>query len=127
MMLQAATDGPDTDWMVKLIDVYPDGKAYPMAEGMLRARFRQGLDKPAKLTPDQVYEFAVDMVGTAVVFQPGHRIRVDVTSSNFPQFDRNLNTGEPLGTAALGRVARQTIHHGAARASHILLPVVPLP
>lgn len=127
MMLHAATDGPDTDWMIKLIDVYPDGKAYPMAEGMLRARFRQGLDKPAKLTPHQVYEYTIDMVGTAVVFQPGHRIRVDVTSSNFPQFDRNLNTGEPLATASKARVARQTVHHGAAQASHIVLPVVPLP
>jgi len=127
MMLQAATDGPDTDWMVKLIDVYPDGKAYPMAEGMLRARFRQGLDKPAKLTPNQAYEFVVDMVGTAVVFQPGHRIRVDITSSNFPQFDRNLNTGEPLATASRIRKARQTIYHDAARPSHIVLPVVSWP
>jgi uncharacterized protein len=127
MVLQAATDGPDTDWMVKLIDVYPDGKAYPMAEGMLRARFRNGLDKPARLTPNQVYEFTVDMVGTAVVFQPGHRIRVDVSSSNFPQFDRNLNTGEALATASTARVARQTIHHGAAKASYVVLPVVALP
>ena len=123
MMLHAATDGPDTDWMVKLIDVYPGGKAYPMAEGMLRARFRNGLDKPAKLTPNQAYEFTVGMVGTAVVFQSGHKIRVDVTSSNFPQFDRNLNTGEPLATASKPRIARQTLHHD----SHIVLPVVPLP
>lgn len=123
MMLHAATDGPDTDWMIKLIDVYPDGKAYPMAEGMLRARFRQGLDKPAKLTPNQDYQFVVDLVGTAVVFQPGHKIRIDVTSSNFPQFDRNLNTGEPLTSAAKPRIARQTLHHD----SHIVLPVVPLP
>lgn len=127
MILQAATDGPDTDWMVKLIDVYPDGKAYPMAEGMLRARFHKGLDKPSKLTPGQLYEFTVDLVGTAVVFQPGHRIRVDITSSNFPQFDRNLNTGEPLATGAKPRVAQQTIHHGGAHASHIVLPVVDLP
>ena len=127
MMLHAATDGPDTDWMVKLIDVYPNGDAFPMAEGMLRARFRGGLDKPELLKANQTYEFAVDMIGTAVVFQPGHRIRVDITSSNFPQFDRNTNTGEPLATAAKLRVAQQTIHHSATHPSHIVLPVVPLP
>ena len=98
-----------------------------MAEGMLRARFHKGLDKPSKLTPGQLYEFTVDLVGTAVVFQPGHRIRVDVTSSNFPQFDRNLNTGEPLTTGAKPRIAQQTIHQGGAHASHIVLPVVDLP
>ncbi len=123
LMLHASTDGPDTDWMVKLIDVYPDGKAYPMAEGMLRARFHKGLDKPEKLTPGQAYEFIVDLVGTAVVFQPGHRIRVDIASSNFPQFDRNLNTGEPLAAASKPRIATQTIFHD----SHILLPLVDLP
>jgi putative CocE/NonD family hydrolase len=124
MKLFAATDGRDTDWMVKLIDVYPDGKAYPMAEGMLRARFREGLDRPAPLEPGKAYEFAVDLVGTAVVFQPGHRIRVDVTSSNFPQFDRNLNTGDPLGKGTRPRVATQTIHHSPDRPSAIVLPVV---
>ena len=124
MDLHATTDGKDTDWMVKLVDVYPDGKAYPMAEGILRARYREGLDKPAMLTPGQAYRYTVDMIGTAVVFQPGHRIRVDITSSNFPQFDRNLNTGDPLGKGTQPRVAQQTIHHSAARPSAIILPVV---
>ena len=67
------------------------------------------------------------MAGTANVFQPGHRIRVDITSSNFPQFDRNPNTGDDLGASSKIRVAAQTVHHGAAKASHILLPVVPVP
>lgn len=124
MRLFASTDGRDTDWMAKLIDVYPDGKAYPMAEGILRARFRKGLDKPELLEPGRIYEFEIDMVGTAVVFQPGHRIRVDITSSNFPQFDRNLNTGEPLGKGIRVRTARQTIWHSAGRPSAIVLPVV---
>ncbi len=127
MSLHASTDGTDTDWMVKLIDVYPNGDAFPMAEGMLRARFRRGLDKPELLRPNDAYEFTVDLVGTAVVFQPGHRIRIDVTSSNFPQFDRNPNTGDPLGTSAKTRVAQQTIYHSVARPSHIVLPMVPLP
>lgn len=124
MDLYAATDGRDTDWMVKLIDVHPDGKAYPMAEGILRARFREGLDKPKLLTPGETYRYEIDMVGTALAFLPGHRIRVDVTSSNFPQFDRNLNTGDPLGKGATPRAAQQTIHHSAARPSAIILPVV---
>jgi putative CocE/NonD family hydrolase len=124
MDLHATTDGKDTDWMVKLVDVYPDGKAYPMAEGILRARFREGLDKPQLLTPGQAYRYTVDLIGTAVVFQPGHRIRVDITSSNFPQFDRNLNTGDPLATGTTPRVAQQTIHHSAKMPSAIVLPVV---
>ena len=124
MDLHATTDGRDTDWMVKLIDVHPDGKAFPMAEGILRARFRQGLSTPALLEPGTAYRYEIDMVGTALVFQPGHRIRVDITSSNFPQFDRNLNTGDPLGKGTKPRVAQQTIWHSAARPSAIVLPVV---
>ncbi len=124
MKLHAATDGPDTDWMIKLVDVYPDGGAYPVSEGILRARFKDGLDQVNLLTPDTVYEFEIEMMGTANVFQPGHRIRVDITSSNFPQFDRNPNTGKPLGEDAEVRVAQQTIHHGADRPSHIVLPIV---
>jgi uncharacterized protein len=121
--LNASTDGPDTDWMVKLVDVYPNGFAMPVAEGILRARFRNGLDKPELLKAGQQYEFTIDMAGTANTFLPGHRIRIDITSSNFPQFDRNPNTGEPLGSATKTRVALQTIFHG----SHVILPVVTNP
>jgi len=127
MKLFAETDGPDTDWMIKLVDVYPDGFAMNVAEGILRARFRGGVDKMELLKPNQVYEFEIDMAGTANVFQAGHRIRVDVTSSNFPQFDRNPNTGENLGASNRVRPAAQTVHHGGARASHIILPVVQAP
>jgi len=124
MKLFAATDGPDTDWMIKLVDVYPNEMSMPVSEGILRARFREGLDKIKMLTPNQVYEYDIEMTGTANVFQPGHRIRVDITSSNFPQFDRNPNTGEPLGSSNKTRVASQTIHHGGVSLSHIVLPVV---
>lgn len=126
MKLWAATDGPDTDWMVKLVDVYPNGFAMPVAEGILRARFRTGLSNPQLLKANEAYEFEVDMVGTANVFRPGHQIRVDVTSSNFPQFDRNLNTGEGPESGKI-RVARNTVFHTAERPSAIILPVVPLP
>jgi putative CocE/NonD family hydrolase len=125
MKLFAATDGPDTDWMIKLIDVFPDGRSMPVSEGILRARFRQGLDKIRLLNPGETYEYDIEMTGTANVFQKGHRIRVDITSSNFPQFDRNPNTGAPLGSSAKTRVAVQTIHHGGDRVSAIILPVVP--
>ena len=127
MKLFASTDGRDTDWMVKLVDVYPNGFAMNIAEGILRARFRNGLERMELLAPNQAYEFEIDMAGTANVFRAGHRIRVDITSSNFPQFDRNLNTGEDLGSSSRVRTARQTVYHGGSRASQIVLPVVPLP
>jgi len=127
MKLYAATDGRDTDFMIKLVDVYPDGTAWNIAEGILRARFHKGLDKMELLEPNRAYELEIDMRGTANVFQPGHRIRVDVTSSNFPQYDRNPNTGEDLGASGGTRVARQTVFHSSAAKSHIVLPVVSLP
>ena len=125
--LHAATDGPDTDWVAKLVDVYPDGYAMNVAEGILRARFRQGLDRMELLTPNQPYEFDIDLIGTANVFQSGHRIRVDIMSSNFPQFDRNPNTGEDLGVSSKVRTAKQTIFHSPGRPSAIVLPVVEIP
>ncbi|MBK9389135.1 MAG: CocE/NonD family hydrolase [Bacteroidetes bacterium] len=125
MKLHAATDGTDTDWMIKLVDVYPNGYAMPVSEGILRARFREGLDKMKLLKPNQTYEYDIELTGTANAFLPGHRIRIDITSSNFPQFDRNPNTGDPLGSTAKTRVAKQTIYHGGATLSHIILPVVP--
>jgi putative CocE/NonD family hydrolase len=79
------------------------------------------------LKPGEVSEFEIDLVGTANVFLPGHRIRVDVTSSHYPQFDRNPNTGDPFGSTSKTRVAKQTIFHTAQRSSHIVLPVVPAP
>ncbi len=127
MKLFAATDGSDTDWVVKLIDVAPNGFAMNICEGILRARYRKGPDKPELLKPNEVYEYEVDLVGTANVFLPGHRVRVDVTSSHFPQFDRNPNTGETFGMSDKVRVAKQTIFHTAQRPSQIILPVVPVP
>jgi uncharacterized protein len=127
MKLFASTDGRDTDWMIKLVDVYPNGFAMNIAEGILRARFRNGLGRMELLTPNQAYEFEIDMAGTANVFGAGHRIRVDITSSNFPQFDRNPNTGEDLGSSTRVRTATQTVYHGGSRASQIILPVVSMP
>ena len=96
-----------------------------MAEGALRARYRESLTKPSPLTPGQVYRMEIDLVGTSVAFRTGHRIRVHVTSSHFPQFDRNPNTGAVFGTTDEVRVAQQTVYHDAEHPSHILLPVIP--
>lgn len=127
LKLFASTDGRDTDFVVKLVDVHPNGFAMNVAEGAIRARFRNGLDKLELLDPGKTYEFEIDMNGTANVFQPGHRIRVDITSSNFPQFDRNPNTGDPLGSSGAVRIARQTVYHTQAQPSQIILPVVDVP
>ena len=96
-----------------------------MAEGIVRARYRDSLSAPSLMKPGEVYRFEIDMVGTSIAFQKGHRVRVHVTSSHFPQFDRNPNTGAKFGTSAQMKVAQQTIYHDVERPSHIVLPVIP--
>jgi putative CocE/NonD family hydrolase len=127
LVLYAATSAPDTDFVGKLCDVDTEGVSRILAEGVLRARFRTGLDRPARVEPDRVYEYQIDLVATCNVFLPGHRIRLAVTSSSFPRLDRNANSGLPLGedTDDTLRPARQRILHDADRSSHLLLPVVP--
>lgn len=125
VILHASSDAPDTDFIAKLVDVYPDGRAFNVAEGILRARYRDSLSEPALLEPGRIYKLEIDLVATSNVFLKGHRIRVDVTSSHFPQFDRNPNTGEPFGKSSTTRPATQTIHHPREHASHVLLPVIP--
>ncbi len=125
VVLYAASDAVDTDFVAKLIDVHPDGRAIGMAEGMVRARYRESLSQPKLLEPGKVYELTIDLIGTSHVFLPGHRVRVDITSSHFPQIDRNPNTGEPFGRTANVKVARQTVHHSASQPSHVVLAVVP--
>jgi putative CocE/NonD family hydrolase len=125
VMLHASSDAVDTDFVAKLIDVYPDGRAMNVCEGILRARYREGANRPRLLEPGKAYELAIDLVGTSNVFLKGHKVRVDVTSSHFPEFDRNPNTGRPFGVSAEVRTARQTIYHSAARPSHVILPVIP--
>ena len=126
-MLYAASSAPDTDFTVKLLDVRPDGRMLNVCAGIVRARYRgAGPGSPAPLQPERVYRFDVDLLATSYLFRPGHRLRVDISSSSFPQFDRNANTGRPLGTdrRADTRTAQQTIYHDALRPSHILLPVL---
>ena len=125
VVLHASSDAVDTDFVARLVDVHPDGTTYNMAEGMLRARYRESLSRPSPLQPNQVYRFEIDLVGTSVAFLKGHRLRVHVTSSHFPQFDRNPNTGAKFGATKEVRAAQQTVYHDAEHPSHILLPVIP--
>lgn len=127
--LYVATDAPDTDFVARLVDVHPDGMAITVADGITRMRFRNGVyaeapDAQAQpLDPETVYHISIDLWSTAIVFLPGHRIRVDVTSSSFPRWERNLNTGANNATTTAMRPAQQTLMHDAAHPSHILLPV----
>jgi hypothetical protein len=122
----AAASAPDTDFIARLIDVYPNGVAFNITEGIIRARFRRSIwEPPQLLTPGQVYEYTIDLQVTGNVFKTGHRVRVHVTSSNFPLWDRNPNTGHPQGMTAELQAAEQTIYHDQTYPSHIILPVVP--
>jgi len=116
----------DTDITAKLVDVFPDGRAINLCDGILRLRHRNGLSGQELMTPGEVYEVTVPMSVTSNVFRPGHRIRVDVSSSNFPHYDRNSNTGGAISTETLADmvVANNTIHHGGARPSRLVLPVI---
>jgi putative CocE/NonD family hydrolase len=125
--LWAATSAADTDWIACLVDVYPDGRAINLTEGIIRARYRESLESPTPIERDTVCEYTINLRGTCNVFQPGHRLRVHVHSSSFPHWDRNPNTGQPFGESTISDVetAMQTVFHDGARPSHIVLPVVP--
>lgn len=124
-VLYVSSSAPDTDFTVKLVEVLPDGTAYNLQEGIQRARYREGHDRKVWMQPDGVYRVEVDLSATSVRFAPGHRIRIEVSSSNFPRFDRNLNTGGDNVTESVWRTATNTIHHSVRSPSHVLLPVVP--
>ena len=123
--LHAASSAPDTDFTAKLVDVRPDGYAQNLADGIARARYRDSRTAPALLSPGEVARFTIDLWATSHVFLPGHRIRVEISSSNFPRFDRNLNTGEDQATGTRWQTARQTVFHDQRYPSCITLPVIP--
>jgi len=122
--LFASTDGRDTDFTAKLVDVFPDGTAWNLCDGIVRGRYRNGRGPAELLTPGEVYEFKIDCWVTSSLFKAGHRIRVEISSSNFPRFDRNMNTGDPIGDDANPRRAHQTVLHDAEHPSHIVLPII---
>ncbi|HYO80717.1 MAG TPA: CocE/NonD family hydrolase [Bryobacteraceae bacterium] len=125
VVLRVATTAPDTDFTAKLVDVFPDGHARNLCDGMLRLRYREGLSSPRLARPGEVYSINIGAGVTSNVFRQGHRIRLEISSSNFPRFDRNLNTGRANADEREIRVARQKVLHGGEGASHVLLPVVP--
>lgn len=122
-VLFGMSSAPDTDWVVRLSDVGPDGRSLSVCDGILRARYRDSFDNPDLMEPGQVYRFEIDLGATAQVFKAGHALRVSIASSDFPRYDRNLQSGGTFGEETHGQVAHNTVFHDATRASHILLPV----
>jgi putative CocE/NonD family hydrolase len=126
-ILYVASSAPDTDFVVRLCDVWPDGRSLNVCDGILRARYRTSYARPEVMVPGEVYRLEVDLWATAQLFATGHRLRVDISSSDFPRFDRNLNTGGPVGEEVDGRVAVNKIFDDRTRPSHVLLPVLDQP
>jgi putative CocE/NonD family hydrolase len=123
--LFASSSCRDTDFTAKLVDVYPDGRAFNAADGIVRARYRNSFSVSEYLEPGEITEFVIRLGHISQLFRHGHCIRIDITSSNFPTFDRNMNTGNPTGEDTEGIPALQTIFHQTGNTSYIDLPVIP--
>ena len=125
VQLYASSDATDTDFTAKLVDVRPDGYAQNLQDGMVRARFRDSFSEPSPIAPGRIYAYAIDLWATSHLVRSGHRLRIEISSSNFPRFDRNPNTGAPIGQGVRLKTARQEIHHSTDHPSHVVLPVIP--
>jgi putative CocE/NonD family hydrolase len=129
--LWVSSSAPDTDFTAKLVDEHPPNDDYPegfsmnIADGIMRMRYRNGFERGELMRSGQVYGVVIEPQATSNLFKAGHRIRIDISSSNFPHFDVNPNTGGPLGVDRESRVAHQCVFHDAARPSHVVLPVIP--
>jgi putative CocE/NonD family hydrolase len=129
--LWASSSAVDTDFTAKLIDVHPRSPDFPggidmnLEDGVIRARFRNSLEKQELMIPGTVYQFTIQLYPTSNLFKAGHRIRLDISSSNFPRFDINPNSGEPLNDHRRMVTATNTIYHDAAHPSHVILPIIP--
>jgi hypothetical protein len=126
VVLRASSDAPDTDFTAKLIDVFPSGEARNLTDGILRARYRESLEKSVLMKPGEVYRLVIDAGVTSNVFKKGHRIRLEISSSNFPRFDRNLNTEKVVEEETQARRANQVVYHDRNFRSYVSLPVVPV-
>ena len=124
LILFAAISAPDTDFTARLIDVAPNGYAANLCEGIVPARYRDTPRRSSLIEPGGSYQLTIDLVATSNLFQRGHRIRLEVYRSNFPRFDRNLNTDAPVAESSEPRIARQTVFHDSDLPSHLLLPVI---
>ncbi len=123
--LYGASSARDTDFTAMLLDVWPTGFAQRLCDGMVRARFREGMDRPSLIEPGKVYHYVIDCWNTSHVFKAGHSISVQIASAAFPKFDRNLNTGDPLGQTVETIPAQQRIYHDEAHPSAVILPIIP--
>jgi putative CocE/NonD family hydrolase len=121
----ASSSARDTDFTLKFLDVWPNGFAQRMSDGLVRARYRDGGDKMSLIEPGTIYGFNIDAWNTCQQFAAGHRMRIEVASSAFPKYDRNQNTGEPLGRTANMKIAQQTIYHDAEHSSFVTIPMAP--
>ncbi len=124
-VLKVSSSAKDTDFAIKLVDVAPDGTAWIIGDTIFRARYRNGFDRPMPMVADRIYTIAPSPITTSIQFGQGHRIRVEVTSSDFPKFQHNLNTGGRNESERTGVVADNAVHHAGADASYIELPVIP--
>ena len=124
MHLFAATSAIDTDFTAKLVDVHPDGYSQNLQDGIVRARFRTSVAQPSFVEPGRVYPYVIDLWSTSHLVKKGHQIRVDISSSNFPRFDRNPNTGATLGVDSKLEKAKQTVYHNSTYPSHIVLSLI---
>jgi len=125
LKLFTSSSAPDTDFTAKLVDLHPDGYAQNIAEGVVRARFRDSLHNPTLIIPGEVYEFTIDLWATSHLFKEGHSLRLEVSSSNFPRYDRNPNTGSDFGIDTELRTAQQKVFHDTRYPSRLTLPVIP--
>jgi predicted acyl esterase len=123
--LYVSTTAPDTDFTAKLVDALPDGRAINLTDGILRLRYRESIEGPRLARPGEVYQITIDAGLTGNVFRAGHRLRLEVSSSNFPHYDRNPNTGKPVADETKLRTAAQTVYHDRSHPSRVILPVVP--
>jgi putative CocE/NonD family hydrolase len=123
-VLYVSSSAKDTDHTAKLVDVYPDGTAYNIQEGILRSRYREGFKKKVWMDPGLVYELTIDLYVTSNTFGPGHRIRLEISSSSFPRFERNLNTGGDNYDETAWVIAKNHIHHSKNYPSYLLLPII---
>ena len=129
--LWISSSAVDTDFTARLIDVYPptedypDGYAMNLADGILRTHYRNGFAQPEMMKPGEVYEMSIPMFATSNLFAKGHRIRVDVSSSDYPAYDPNPNTGDPYMIGNHSVLAKNSVYHDQARPSHIVLPIIP--
>jgi putative CocE/NonD family hydrolase len=127
----ASSSAPDTDFTAKLVDVYPPNSDFPsgvdlnVADSIVRARYRDSIEHANLMKPGVIYPFTIEMYPTSLLFKRGHRIRLDISSSNFPRFDLNPNTGEPLNNNRRWATADNAIYHDREHPSHVVLPVIP--